>query len=116
MPASMPIRKTQHVDALRAGVDEGGVGGVVEGVEGFAGGEEFEAEGLHLAAGGGVGDDTAAAMSATTRLRVVRSWRDVPDGVRERRDDDEAALRRRQAGSPPVRTGCGGTIRGRDTR
>lgn len=39
-----------------AGGEEGGVGRVVEGVEGFAGGEEGERERLDLAAGSGVDD------------------------------------------------------------
>lgn len=42
---------------MRTSVNEHGVGWVVKGVEGFAGGEEGAAEGLGLAVRGSVGDD-----------------------------------------------------------
>lgn len=38
-------------------MDEGGICRMVEGVEGFTGGEEFEAKGFDLAAGGSVDDE-----------------------------------------------------------
>ena len=76
MPASMPIRKIQRVYTLRAGLDKGGVGGVVEGVEGLAVGEDVAAEGFHFAAGGGVGDDDGGSPSRPQGgCGWWRSWR-----------------------------------------
>jgi len=80
-------------DGPGTGFDDRGVGGVVEGVEGFSGGEEVAAEGLHLTAGGGVGNDDGGGHVGHYAVTDHRGLGlDLVAFVREWGEDKETAL------------------------